>query len=201
MRQREDFEFASALNNMAEGKMTAADVKLVKSRALATINDVPRDAIHLFTTNEEANKFNNQKLDEINTEEFISISTDIINSSTISNEDRNRIAAAVTNFIISETQGLSSKLRLKTSAKYMLTVNINTSDGLVNSATGELQHVDYILKNGVKVPTTLWILFVDVDVDVGKEARLQQRHPDQPRWTPIEKVTSTFQYKKMIRLE
>lgn len=38
--------------------------------------------------------------------------------------------------------GLSSRLTLKTTAKYMMTVNVDTRNGLVNGAPGELMQVD-----------------------------------------------------------
>ncbi|GBP03385.1 hypothetical protein EVAR_90934_1 [Eumeta japonica] len=61
------------------------------------------------------------------------------------------------NLKTSETQGLCNRLVLKISAKYMMTVNINTSDGLVNGASGVLMGIDLQLDS--RCPATLWVLF------------------------------------------
>uniref|UniRef100_A0A0K8VVD8 Uncharacterized protein n=1 Tax=Bactrocera latifrons TaxID=174628 RepID=A0A0K8VVD8_BACLA len=143
MRQREDQEFAIALNNMSEGNMTHADIQLIKSRK-KTSNEIPNEAIHLFYSNAGANNFNSIKLANTVTDEFISTAKDTIKSSSLTERSRENILEAVKGFKPSETQGMPHTLQLKTSIKYMVTVNISTSDGLVNGATGELMQVDTV---------------------------------------------------------
>lgn len=70
MRQRDDLAFAVALNNMAVGRMTPMDIELIHSRCYS-INTLPIEAhgaIHLFATNNEVDKYNNQVLSRMNTE-------------------------------------------------------------------------------------------------------------------------------------
>jgi len=50
----------------------------------------------------------------------------------------------------SETQGLPYILHFKTTAKYIIIVNIDTNDGLVNGTTGQLMQIDYGL--GFQMP-------------------------------------------------
>lgn len=42
-----------------------------------------------------------------------------------------------------ETQGLCTTLTLKTTAKYLIAVNVDTPDGLVNGATGVLREIGF----------------------------------------------------------
>lgn len=90
-----------------------------------------------------------------------------------------------------ETQGLCFELQLKKSAKYMMTVNINTADGLVNGATGILMDINF--EPGSSHPKILWLLFSDENV--GKETRRQKPYGSEPFWTPVEKCIRSFQFK------
>jgi len=45
------------------------------------------------------------------------------------------------NMKTSETQGLPYILHFKTTAKYIIIVNIDTNDGLVNGTTGQLMQI------------------------------------------------------------
>lgn len=83
-------------------------------------------------------------------------------------------------------------LQLKTSAKYMITVNINTADGLVNGATGRLMQIDH--RGPERTPVILWLHFSEPGV--GVIARSKKPHPNESSWTPIEKVVRTFQYRR-----
>lgn len=46
-------------------------------------------------------------------------------------------------------------------AKYMLTININTADGLTNGTTGVLTAIDFAInkKSGEKRPLRIWLKF------------------------------------------
>ncbi|KAI8116853.1 ATP-dependent DNA helicase PIF1 [Lucilia cuprina] len=194
MRQREDQAFARALNNMACGKMSEADISLMKSREVLE-SHVPDEAIHLLSTNNEVDNWNTIKLNSIATEEITSYANDHVKSIKsivgLSRENRDRILENVKSFKTSETQGLRYDLKLKTTAKYMITVNINTSDGLVNGATGQLMQIDF---DNNRKPFTLWIKFPDAST--GILARSQRRHQSEALWTPIELLVRSFQYKR-----
>ncbi|XP_050339187.1 uncharacterized protein LOC126765663 [Bactrocera neohumeralis] len=184
MRQRDDQAFAIALNRMASGTMTNDDISLIQTRVVNS-EEVPDDAIHLFWSNEETNNFNALKLSRITTEAISSTAKDSVRGMGIGDQQGN-ILERVQLFKTSETQGLPYQLTLKTTAKYMITVNINTCDGLVNGATGELMQIDY--------PVILWIKFLEPSV--GLIARSKKPHPLESSWTPIEKVIRSFQYKR-----
>jgi len=78
MRQKGDFEFCKALNNMAIGEMDSDDVKLIKSREVTVSNEPPQTAINLFSTNEECSEFNSKLHGKLQTEGALSLAFDRI---------------------------------------------------------------------------------------------------------------------------
>ncbi len=60
MRQRGEWEFCRALNNMAEGSMTQKDIDLLKSRQICPLLEPPREAIWLFPYNKECREHNSK---------------------------------------------------------------------------------------------------------------------------------------------
>lgn len=190
MRQREDQPFAIALNNLSCGSMSVEDISLIRSRVFSP-TDVPREAIHLFLSNNEVDVFNAEKLNSIQSESIISSAKDNVKSLGLSNESRNRILESVSLFKTTETQGLPGKITLKVSGKYMITVNLDIGDGLVNGATGTLMQVDCDTHRN---PTTLWVNFPENCVGVATRAK--KCHPRESNWTPLEAVVRSFQFKK-----
>lgn len=76
MRQRGDFEFCKALNNMAEGCMDEEDIHLIKSREIGPENEPPTAAIHLFRTNDECQAYNSLIHKTLSTEGANSVAYD-----------------------------------------------------------------------------------------------------------------------------
>jgi len=70
----------------------------------------------------------------------------------------------------------------------MMTVNVDTSDGLVNGATGVLREIGFSTSN---TPNILWIEFLDESI--GVSARLKCSHRQEPSWTPVVKIIKSFQ--------
>jgi len=188
MRQRDDQAFAIALNNMASGHMSSDDISLLRSR-ISDESQLPNDAIHLFFSNEDTSVFNAAKLNSISTAQHISAALDFIKASHRCAEVKNRHLEAVKSFPTAKTQGLCPSLILKTTAKYMMTVNIDTSDGLVNGASGILMDISFNTSNS---PHVLWIKFIDESV--GINTRAECPHSLDFSWTPIYKITKSFQF-------
>jgi hypothetical protein len=54
--------------------------------------------------------------------------------------------------------GLPYLTRLVVSARYMVTLNVETTDGLVNGSLGILKKLSYSsMSDGTRIPTTAWI--------------------------------------------
>ena len=105
---------------------------------------------------------------------------------------------------VSDTQGLPYELYLKLAARYLMTLNTDIQDGLVNGATGILQRIEYGTKSDTleRVPCILWIEFDDPTV--GKEKRAESKYrylrnkTIQRNWTPIGLETRRFQRGKGV---
>ncbi|XP_050311011.1 uncharacterized protein LOC126746712 [Anthonomus grandis grandis] len=73
-------------------------------------------------------------------------------------------------------------------AKYMISMNVDTSDGIVNGATGILRQIDY---DRNKIPFRVWMKFFDSKS--GQECRKRNESLKKSMgvlytWTPIEKA-------------
>ena len=72
----------------------------------------------------------------------------------------------------------------------MVTVNINTADGIVNGATGILMQFETV-SNGE--PLRLWFKF-PANI-IGLQTRSLNPHQHHSDWTPFQKVVKSFQFK------
>ncbi|CAF3949464.1 unnamed protein product, partial [Rotaria sordida] len=194
MRQKDDKTFAIALSNIAKGTMTAEDIHLLKSRIVSTENlEMVEDAIRIFRSNAEVDSYNRIVLASLNTEGAISNAYDFCVGDGLASI-REKVLDNVKNLKTTETYGLPLKIDLKVGPKYMMTVNIDTEDGLVNGACGKLIMIDYgkLQKTNETVPCRLWIKFSEKKT--GRKARanfhnvMRNRNIDLSL-TPIEPVT------------
>jgi len=64
MRQRDNKPFSIALNNMASRQMSSDDIRLLRNR-ISEESHVPNDAIHLFTSKQDTDRYNGEKLNSI----------------------------------------------------------------------------------------------------------------------------------------
>ena len=104
-----------------------------------------------------------------------------------------KVLSNIKNLKTTETYGLPLKIDLKVGAKYMMTVNIDTEDGLVNGACGKLIMIDYgkLQKTNETVPCRIWIKFNEEKT--GRKARASFQNVMRNRnidlsLTPIEPI-------------
>ena len=194
MRQKEDKAFAIALSNLAKGMMTLEDINLFKSRTVSTEKlDVVEDAIRVFRSNAEVDAYNTKVLSSLNTEGATANAYDFCVGDGLASV-REKVLSNIKNLKTTETYGLPLQIDLKVGAKYMMTVNIDIEDGLVNGACGKLIMIDYgkLQKTNETVPCRLWIKFNEEKT--GRKARanfhnvMRNRNIDLSL-TPIEPVT------------
>jgi len=198
MRQRDDQQFASALAHMAVGQMTDEHVRIFTEREVS-VDQVPRDnTVHLFRSNKEVDAFNSDTLDRMPGPEFRSVATDTCQGDA-TDKVKETFMTYVTSLSVEETCGMPHTLRLKINARYMMRVNVNTPDGLVNGATGTLKYIQSTQHNGVDVPFRLWIEFDDPNVGqtaradhkrVARELRLSES------WTPVDIISRVVRRKQ-----
>ncbi len=188
MRQKDDRVFAIALNNLATGECTDKDIELFKSRQLSsTTEHQPVDAIRLFRTNNEVNEYNINALNNIASKEEICLADDDAIGD-VTADIKHYALKVISNMPTQKTYGLPSTITFKEGAKYMITVNINVEDGLVNGANGILRKIITVNSKVVRV----WIEFY-ID-SVGRETRRKYAHIVKRgeignNWTPVETVS------------
>ena len=194
MRRKDDKAFAIALSSLAKGMMAPEDINLLKSRIVSNENsEIVGDAIRIFRSNAEVGAYNTKVSASLNTEGATANSYDFCvgdGSASI----REKVLNNIRNLKTTETHGLPLRIDLKVGAKYMMTVNLDIEDGLVNDACGQLLMIDYgkLQKTNQRVPCRLWIKFNEEKT--GRKARanfynvMRNRDIDLSL-TPIEPVT------------
>ncbi|CAF0843236.1 unnamed protein product [Adineta ricciae] len=194
MRQKDDKAFAISLSNLAKGMMTVEDINLFKSRIISTEKvDVVEDAIRIFRSNAEVDAYNTKVLANLNTEGATAKAYDFCVGDGLASV-KEKVLSNVKKLKTTETYGLPLQIELKVGAKYMMTVNIDIEDGLVNGACGKLVMIDYgkLQKTNEAVPCRLWIKFNEEKT--GRKARanfqsvMRYRNIDLSL-TPVEPVT------------
>ena len=128
-RQGEGAKWANALNRIRIGKFTEDDVGLLRPR-ITSEDKVGKDAFHIMYTNEEVAKYNQKGLDLIEGNEIQLKATRTKNCYI----DKKKGTVDSTNFM--------DVLKFKIGSRVKLVFNINTMDGLVNGAFGNVVGVE-----------------------------------------------------------
>ncbi|GFT44846.1 ATP-dependent DNA helicase PIF1 [Trichonephila clavipes] len=192
MRQKDDKTYAELLNRLALGKLTDKDVELLKTKQ-TILEKVPKSATLLYHSNHDVDLANKIRLNSIEGPLVKSQAYDSV-SGTAPNGSKQKILDKVRKFDRTKTGNLESVIKFKVGAKYMLTYNIDTADGLVNGAVGQLKKLEYCFIKGSNNQEVkrIWLEFSNPN-DIGKEKRRQCiRYTIQNKmgllWTPIERV-------------
>ena len=193
MRQKDDLLFAQALNNLSQFQLTAEDRYLFEDRIFSDNNtrlerslvQIPENCVHLFTTNKEVDAHNQEVIRRSKEEVVRSLCNDEY-SIRLNLDQRGRVETQISLLETNETQGLPSVVELKTGIRYMITVNIDVNDGLVNGVSGILKKIDL---SSNRTPVLLWFDFERADI--GQIARQRFERLD-PTLTPIERQSKHF---------
>ena len=190
MRQKDDLVFAETLGRIRTGKWNRMDIELLKSREISTSDPAyPHDALHIFGFNADVDAHNQRKLNEIaNQDEQVQICASDDQYDSTGAIDVSKLPASRSR---TQTGGLETVLLLSVYARVMMTVNVDTSDGLVNGVMGE---VKAILKNDRGVVHTVLVKFDDVKV--GKIAKRSSKYKQNyPGCVPV--LRHKGQYQKL----
>lgn len=200
MRQKDDAQFAMALNRLAVGQLTTNDVAMFQTREKHKIKctETTSKVIHLFKTNDEVDKFNMKKIlnntNTVEVHEAIDTFTDNHSESV-----KNSTLKYLKNSKSQSTFGLATFLHLSKGIQYMLTNNIMVTDGLVNGAVGQLMLIQRDISNNIDI---LWLFFDDLTT--GKQTREEHKalfynSGINTNWTPIKQLKEISSQKKPLR--
>ena len=159
MRQKDDLAFAEALNHVRSRKRNdPLDKKvdtLLKSRVFAEAN-CPQNAVHLYATNSQVKKHNETKLKHLGSTISSLVAVDIIQ------DGRGKIFRRKTP--VKDLQAsMQGQVDIAVGARIMLTVNMDTDDGLVNGAFGTVVHISE-KKDKHDFPESITVEFDDPEV-------------------------------------
>ena len=185
-RQGENSKFSSILNRARVGKMTDEDMKILEKHRLNPNTDkkIISEAFHVFWTNEEVEKYNTKKLNELSTP-LEEMKAKII-------APRGYIPKTSKAGTVDKTQ-FKKNLQLKIGAKVMLTFNIMIGDSLINGQLGKI--VDFVKSNGSVIVVMVEFDNKDVGI-VQRESNKHLRNEKYPNATPIFKTSFEYRPRK-----
>ena len=167
-RQGSDREFSEILNRIRVGEQEESDFNVLSSRVFKRgDNNIPEDSVHIFATNAEVNRWNQEFLDRLGGVEFTVETT--VTHPVLKNF---RVDVDPSGFI--HNTSLLKTFNFKINSKVMLTTNLCTVDGLTNGAFGQIVGVK---KDGHEKIAEIHVSFSNPNV--GRETAKQ--HPDLER--------------------
>lgn len=173
-----------------QGRQT--DSEGLRSDSFKAKNEDVSDNIHLFSVNWLIGEYNSKVLCKKEGPSFLSFAADYTQGD-IPARDRRSLLEHAKGLETRKTQNLQYELQLKVSGNYMMTHNVNTSDGLTNGASCQIMKVQTV-NNSVSI---VWVVFAEKDI--GKDTRESNRHlylyssNIDKAWTPIQKIERQFQ--------
>ncbi|XP_055534387.1 ATP-dependent DNA helicase PIF1-like [Wyeomyia smithii] len=196
MRQTNE-QFSTILTKIGNGERLVSDeIKLIESRFRTAewCKQNVTGAIRLFHRNADVERYNSEALSD---RDAVDCVADEVYSGY---RNASQLASARTKMnkmSVVETGGLGYILRLAVGTPYMITVNVDVEDGIVNGAIGELQYVEHTEDDLQQPITKLWIKFENDSI--GKTLRVKSRphvcsKPGvlQSNWTPISKRSANI---------
>lgn len=195
MRQKDDADFIHALNNLVAGRMTSENIELLKSREVEE-NDVPDDAIRLFKCNADVDAYNERRIRQKEGTLVQVNATDSVTGKITEKMKKNKLKS-LKSMPRHLTYGLPYTLLLKVGIKYIMTVNVDIEDGLVNGATGTLRYIEF--NENTKIPQVLYIEFDENYVGhkaIRKTPKSKHSNQIGGNWVPIVQITREISMSK-----
>ena len=215
--QRQDkseVEFINALNKIGDDGVLALsdkEVKLLNSRIVNNINQIPKGTVFLFFGNKMVDEFNQEAISKRPGTTTLLKSIDSASGRDSENQFALNEIKKARDYPLKKTNGLKPVISVKVGIPYMIIHNLNVMDGLVNGTVGILRNIVFKqLHSGI--PTSkimdikrMWFEFDDKDIGFEQrsdpqfaEAFLSDRMYDDsscmvnPNWVPIGPVESSI---------
>jgi nucleoside-triphosphatase THEP1 len=144
MRQRNDKCFAEALNKFGnEGflGLTENQIKMFDSRIIKDKKMIPSTVIHVCRTRKEVNQHNNYKIETTNGDLIINTAIHNVIGDAATREMAKKHINFLQNLPVEKAGNTFYEIPLKVNIRYMITVNQNINDGLVNGTCGVLKKI------------------------------------------------------------
>jgi len=176
MRQRDQLEFTNILNLIGEhGTESLSDdqLNLINGRFVNDQSEIPSDAIVLFFKNEDVYNYNKERIAKLEGELIENKAADVAVGKFSSNTRAQNFAKQCQKIKdLDETGGLQYRIYLKNECRYIITLNQDVSDGIVNGAVGVLKKIVLHKNPSSEKPLVkrVWLLFENIDV--GKKTRI-----------------------------
>jgi len=194
MRQQDSCPFAELLARVHEGNQLPQDLNTLHSRTIAPdAANYPSSAQHVFKTKNQVETHNISLFERSTEQKYLIKSIDSVVGNNISED----MASHILNIIPSDsrkTAQLPSTLLLAVGCRYEISVNVNVSDGLANSAGGIIQHIQLTTDN-LTASGIVWMLFDDnkVGARTRADSRTLCKSHIHHTWTPILPLSRQFQ--------
>jgi hypothetical protein len=234
MRQKDDLPYAEALGRLGKGQTTEEDAQMFRARCFVDTNDIEgrragqpclpeeaRNAVRLMWRNEDVDAYNLRRLRELRNTSSFSYEVpafDVVvgSNSQAETEQVKHNLAELDKKGHTKTNGLPKKLIIQEGLRYMITSNIDVSDGLFNGATGICRFIEtsqqnsgedqdqdqdqILVEHSNRKFGSVYLEFEDPKV--GEKARhcCRERMLATPairvNWTPIKPMALTFRVTK-----
>ena len=178
VRQVSDPEFAGILSRIREGKQTKEDCDEMEKLNCTDISEWPKDRVKLFTKNNQAGLSNEESIKSIGNHVY-----------TIKSQDKCGKGNIPKDTPLNKTGNLPHEISICVGARFMLTVNIDTEDHLINGSLGTIEEIDTRESNKLR-----WTIYIKFDDPVAGNKRKNNRiHAN---WVPIVAEVKSFNIKK-----
>ena len=139
--RQSEVSFIKALNDIRESKIDEDDFKLLKSREI-DYDTTESSMLHIFSRNDEANNYNKQKFDSIDSKIYTyKANTGVYRGGKyIENNFTDRELMIID--VFQKNCKALTELSLKKGCRVMLIINLDFEKGLINGSCGEIIALD-----------------------------------------------------------
>ena len=185
VRQINDPEFAEMLSRIREDEHTDEDIEEIKKLEFTDKSLWPDGVVQAVLTNERAREINENAITNLNSE----ITT------IIADDTRKDVQTGICPISIDKTRSLSDtgnlpgELKVCKGARFMLTINVDVSDRLINGSIGTIKHVYFNPRNNLE--GTIYVQFDDPKAGSMRKVKCRDERKE---WVQINAMTKSFPY-------